>query len=140
MLIGKVIIDEGTENISEFKRVSGKYERQLKDELKTTLAGNHKEWMEAEINMLLAEHNELKQAKEDATEELEVLKLQFTKEADEPENKNKRGQNVRAGMEEILKDYGIERREQQHGDVQGNVCQRLMSDSNNILREITNFL
>ena len=34
MLIGKVIIDEGTENISEFKRVSGKYERQLKDELK----------------------------------------------------------------------------------------------------------
>ena len=51
-----------------------------------------------------------------------------------------RGQNVRAGMEEILKDYGIDRRAHQSGDVQGNGCQRLMSDSNNILREITNFL
>ena len=71
----------------------------MKDELKTTLAGNHNEWMEAEIDMLVAEHNELKQAKEDATKELEVLKVQFTKEAYEPENKKKRGQNVRAGME-----------------------------------------
>ena len=109
MLIGKVQIDEGTENIAEFKRVNGQYERQLKDELKTTPAGNQKEWTEAEIDMLLAEHNELKQAKEDATKELEVLKVQFTKEADEPENKKKRGQNVRSGMEEILKDYGIDR-------------------------------
>ena len=58
MLIGKVHIDEGTENIAEFKRLNGQYERQLTDELKTTLSGNHKEWMEAEINILLAEHNE----------------------------------------------------------------------------------
>ena len=99
MLIGKVQIDEGTEKIAEFKRVNGQYERQLTDELKTTLAGNHKEWTEEEIYMFLAEQNELKQAKEDATKELEVLKVQFTKEADEPENKNKRGQNVRSGME-----------------------------------------
>ena len=63
MLIGKVLIDEGTENIAEFKRVNSQYERQLKDELKTTLAGNQKEWMEAEIDMLLAEKNKLKQAK-----------------------------------------------------------------------------
>ena len=65
--------------------------------------------MEEEIDMLLAGKNELKQAKEDSTEELEVLKVQFTKEADEPENKNKRGQNVRSGMEEIPKDYRIDR-------------------------------
>ena len=109
MLIGKVLIDEVTENIAEFKKGNGQYERQLKDELKTTPAGNQKEWTEAEIDMFLAEHNELKQAKEDATKELEVLKVQFTKEADEPENKKKRGQNFRSGMEEILKDYGIDR-------------------------------
>ena len=47
--------------------MNGQYEKELKDELKTTLAGNHKEWMEAEIDMLLAEHNDLKQEKEDAT-------------------------------------------------------------------------
>ena len=109
MLIGKVMIDEGTENIAEFKRVNGQYDKQLKDELKTTPAGNQKEWTEAEIDMLLAEYNELKQAKEDATKELEVLKLQFTKQADEPDNKNKMGQNVRAGMKGILKDYRIYR-------------------------------
>ena len=109
MLIGKVMIDEGTENIAEFKRVNGKYERQLKDELKTTPTDNQKEWMELEIYMLLAEYNELKHAKEDATKELEVLKVQFTKEADEPDNKNKMGQNVRAGMKGILKDYRIYR-------------------------------
>ena len=84
MLIGKVLIDEGTENIAEFKRVNGQYERQLKDELKKIPDDNQKEWMEADIDMLLAEHNELKQAKEDATKELEVLKVHFTKEADEP--------------------------------------------------------
>ena len=67
MLIGKVMIDEGTENIAEFKRVNGQYERQQKDESKTILAGNQKEWMEEEIDMLLTEQNELKQAKEDAT-------------------------------------------------------------------------
>ena len=77
--------------------------------MKTTLAGNQKEWMEEEIDMLLIEQNKLKQAKEDTTKELEVLKVQFTKEAYEPENKNKRGQNVRSGIEYILKDYRIDR-------------------------------
>ena len=109
MLIGKVLIDEVTENIAEFKKGNGQYERQLKDELKTAPAGNQKEWTEAEIDMLLADYNELKQSKEDVTKELEILKVQFTTEAEEPDNKKKRGQNVRAGMEEILKDYGIDR-------------------------------
>ena len=59
--------------------------------------------------MLLAEHNELKQAKDDVTKELEVLKVQFTKEADEPDNTKKRGQNIRSGMEYSLRDYGIDR-------------------------------
>ena len=60
--------------------------------------------------------------------------MQFTKEAHEPENKNKRGQNVRAGMEEILKDYGIDRLSHQSGDIQENGCQRHMYDSDNMRR------
>ena len=50
------------------------------------------------------------------------------------------GQTVRAGMEGIMKDNGIDFGEFQAVDIQGNECQKLMSCGGGITKSMTDFL
>ena len=64
----------------------------------------------------------------------------FEEEAAKPENSNVEGQTVRAVMEGVMKDNGIEFGEFWTGDIQVNGCRELMSCGGEITNYITELL
>ena len=61
-------------------------------------------------------------------------------EAVKTDNSKVEGQTVRAGMEGIMKDNGIDLGVFRAGDIQGNGCQKLMSYGGQITKIMTDFL
>ena len=64
----------------------------------------------------------------------------FEEEAAKPENPKVEGQTVRAGMEGIIKDNGIDFGAFWAGDIQGNGCWKLMSCGGDITKSMMEFL
>ena len=61
-------------------------------------------------------------------------------EAAKPDNSKGEGHTVRAGMEGVMKDNGIEFSAFWAGDMQGNGCQKRMSCGGEITKYMTEFL
>ena len=83
--------------------------------------------MEAELELLTEERSQLILEDEKAKGELRERRRMFEEEAVKPENSKVEGQTVRAGMEGVMKDNGIELGAFRAGDIQGNGCRKLMS-------------
>ena len=64
----------------------------------------------------------------------------FEEEEAKPENSKLEGQTVRAGMEGIMKDNGIDFGAFRAGDIQGNGCWKLMCCGGNITKSTTELL
>ena len=64
----------------------------------------------------------------------------FEEEAEKPEKSKVEGQTVRAGMEGVIKDNGIKFGAFREGDIQGDVCRKLMSCGGEITKYMTEFL
>ena len=64
----------------------------------------------------------------------------FEEEASKPESLKAEGQTVRAVMEGVMKDNGIEFGAFWAGDIQGNGCRKLMSCGGEITKFMTKFL
>ena len=79
------------------------------------------------MELLEAERFQLKMEDELAKGKLRERRKLFDTEGSKPENSKLEGQIVRAGMESIMKDYGIDFGSFQGGDIQGNGCRKIMS-------------
>ena len=64
----------------------------------------------------------------------------FEEEAAKPENSKVEGQTVRAGLEGIIEDNGVDFGAFRAGDIQGNGCRKLMSCGGDITKSMTEFL
>ena len=83
--------------------------------------------METELELLAEEHNQLSLEYEKAKGELRERRRMFEEEAAKPDNSKVEVQTVRAGMEGIMKDNGIDFVAFRAGDIQLNRCWKLMS-------------
>ena len=106
---------------------NGQYERQLKRYLRGEEDKEKQHLMEAESELLAEERSQLILEDEKAKGELRERRRMFEEEAPKPENSKVEGQTVRAGMEGVMKDNGMELGAFWAGDIQGNGCRKLMS-------------
>ena len=96
--------------------------------------------MEAELELLAEEHSQMILEDKKAKGELRESRRMFEEEAAKPENSKVEEQTVRAGMEGVMKDNGIEFGAFWAGDIQGNGFRKLMSCGGEITKYITEFL
>ena len=64
----------------------------------------------------------------------------FEEEEAKPENSRVEGRTVRAVMEGIMKDNGIDFGAFRAGDIQGNICREIMSCGGGITKSMAEFL
>ena len=121
------------ETIGFVKKVE---KRDLRDEED----GEQQHLMEAELELLAEERIQLSLEEKKAKCELSKMRRIFEEEAVKPENSKVEGQTSKAGMEGIMKDNGIDFGAFQAGDIQGNVCRKLMSCGGDITNSMTEFL
>ena len=96
--------------------------------------------MEADFELLEAERFQIKMEDELTKGKLRERRKLFDTEGSKPENSKLEGQTVRAGMESIMKDYGIDFGSFQGGDIQQNGCRKIMSCGGQITKTIKDFL
>ena len=131
---------EAKTNKNTFEATNGQYERQLKRDLRIEADEELQHLMEADLELLEAERFQLKMEDELAKGKLRERRKLFDTEGSKPENSKLEGQTVRAGMESIMKDYGIDFGSFQGGDIQGNGCRKIMSCGGQITKTIKDFL
>ena len=116
------------------------YERQLKRYIRGEEDEEQQHLMEVELELLAEERSQLILEEEKAKGELRERRRMFEEEAPKPENSKVEGQTVRAGMEVVMKDNGMEFGAFRAGDIQGNGCRKLMSCGEEIKNYMTVFL
>ena len=94
---------------------------------------------ETELEFLNHEYDTLDDNKTKQKESAKLLKVNFDKEKDDPWNGKSQGQTVRAGMEDILRDNGIDMGQYFGGNIQGSGCHHLMSHSQKITEVFISF-
>ena len=131
---------EAKTNKNTFEATSGQYERQLKRDLRIEADEELQHLMEADLELFEAERFQIKMEDELAKGELRERSKLFDTEGSKPENSKLEGQTIRAGMEIIMKDYGIYFGSFQGGDIQRNGCRKIMSCGGQITKTIKDFL
>ena len=96
--------------------------------------------MEVELELLAEERSQLIMEDEKTKGKLRERRRMFEEEAAKPENSKVEGQTVRAGMEGVMKDNGIEFGAFCAGDIEGNGCRKLMSCGEEITKYMAEFL
>ena len=96
--------------------------------------------MEAELELLAEERSQMRLEDEKSKGELMERWRIFEEEAEKTDDSKVEGQTVRAGMEGIMKDNGIDFGVFRAGDIQGNGCRKLMSCGGEITKSMTELL
>ena len=95
---------------------------------------------ETELELLAKERIQLILEDEKAKGKLRERQRMFEEEPAKPENSKVEGQTVRAVMEGVMKDNGIDFGEFRAGDIQGNRCRKLMSCGGDITKSMPEFI